>query len=224
MSARRSGKRSAHRSAKWRILRVATRRHLPGHDPVADCCADLRRRSSHVGRLGRGRRRQEDGEGRSSTLVGDELDPAGVALDDVPGDRQSKARATTADARPVDLVEALEDPPLGGSRDADAMVLDRDAHLSAEVARPDADGDIPAIRTELDGVVEQVDEDLAEALLVRPDRRQVVADIDDELHALALSEQAEPLRRRRGETADIDDVAQGERRPGLRFATGRGAR
>ena len=74
----------------------------------------------------RGRDRQGERERRPAALLGLDPDPAAVLLDDVAGDRQAEARAAAPDARPVDLVEPLEDPRLVGLRDADAVVLDRD--------------------------------------------------------------------------------------------------
>ena len=66
-------------------------------------------------------------------------DPAAVLLHDVADDRQAQARpaARPPGARPVDLVEALEDPRPVAPRDADAAVRHR--RLEHVVAAPDAD-------------------------------------------------------------------------------------
>ena len=64
----------------------------------------------------------------SPPLLGLDPDPPAVLLDDVAGDRQPEAGPAAglgAQARTVDLVEALEDPSAGGARDADPVILDR---------------------------------------------------------------------------------------------------
>ena len=97
-------------------------------------------------------------------------DPAAVLLDDVAGDGQAQAgpAALAADARPVDLVEPLEDARLGRPRDADAVVRDRHDDVRRHRSHGHRDG--APVGAELDRVVEQVDEDLLEARLVAPDR------------------------------------------------------
>ena len=109
--------------------------------------------------------------------VGLDPDPAAVLLDDVAGDRQPETgpAGLAADPRPVDLVEALEDPGLGGPRDADPVVGDGDDDL---VGRPHRTltADVAAVGAELHRVVEEVDEDLAEPVLVAADRRQRLVD------------------------------------------------
>ena len=72
--------------------------------------------------------RQGERERRAATLVRVDPDPAAVLLDDVAGDREPEPRAAAGlgpQPCPVDLVEPLEDPVLGGARDADAVILDR---------------------------------------------------------------------------------------------------
>src|SRR6476661_6127309 len=121
MSARRRGSRSSQRSARFRMLSVATRRRsttcsLSGADD---------RRS------GIGPDRERDRERRSPPLLGLDPYPAAVLLHDVARDRQPEARPTAADAGPVDLVEPLEDPVPVRLRDPDTVVLDRQEDLVA---------------------------------------------------------------------------------------------
>ena len=77
--------------------------------------------------------REGERERAADAFVGFDPDPAAVLLDDVPGDRQAETRPAglAADAGSVDLVEALEDPRLGGPRDADPVVGDGDDDLVA---------------------------------------------------------------------------------------------
>src|SRR5512139_2614810 len=103
MSASSSGRRSSQRSARLRMLRVATSRRSMG--------------TSVRGGDGNGKR-----EYRAAALLGLDPDPATVALHDVAGDREPEAGAAPADPGPVGLVEALEDPALVDLRDADALV------------------------------------------------------------------------------------------------------
>src|SRR6186997_3167138 len=114
MSASRSGSRSSQRSARLRMLSVAT----------------LSVATLLVCRLGRDRDRQRERERRPDPLLRLDPDPAAVLLQDVPGDRQAQPRAATADPGPVDLVEPLEDPALVALRNADALVRNRHDDLA----------------------------------------------------------------------------------------------
>src|SRR5439155_21612990 len=112
--------------------------------------------------------------------------------------------APTTYSRLVDLVEAIEHavdllPP-----DADPVVLDRQHDRVPVAPRPHDDGF--ALAGELDGVVEQVDEQLAKALLVAADRRQVARDGTLERHPLAIREQPDPVDRAPDDRADVDRV------------------
>src|SRR5262249_38803393 len=101
-------------------------------------------------------------------------------------DRQAEAGAAVlARVAAVDLAEALEDhlEVLGGN--ADAGVFDREAPVrrAGDVLFGDLDVDATAFRRELDGVAEQVDEDLRQLQAVgtkleRASRRQAHAERD----------------------------------------------
>ena len=194
MSARRSGSRSSQRSARFRMLSVATR-----SDPSPAVCPVRGRSTPTDDATG-----SVHGERRSPPLLGLDPDPAAVPLDDVAGDRQSKPRSAAADAHPVDLVEPLEDPALVGLRDADAVVLDRQRDLVADAPNRDPDLGVAVVaravrvlrvEPELQGVVEEVDDDLAEPRLVAANRRHRLADVDDEPEALAIGEEPQSVGR-----------------------------
>ena len=70
------------------------------------------------------------------------------------------ARQTEAatDGRFVRLLEAVEDAVQSLGRDADAVVADLDGHVVAVVPRADRDG--ATFGRELDGVLEEIGEDL----------------------------------------------------------------
>jgi hypothetical protein len=74
------------------------------------------------------------------------------------------------------------------------------------------DRDLAAGRRELHCVVEQVDQELREALLVAADPRQAGREVQAKRHALAAGEQPEPIRRRArdGDQLDVGQV-QGRR-------------
>ena len=162
MSASRSGSRSNQRSARLRMLRVAT-------------C------SRSIGLL-RGAVRRDGATVEASTGSENENvlpDPSTDSTQIRPPCCSMMWRAIARPRpvppaaprkpRPVDLVEALEDPRLGRARDADAVVLDGDDDLRP-VART-ATSDLAAVGAELHRVVEEVDEDLPDPLLVAVDAR-----------------------------------------------------
>src|SRR6476646_9964731 len=101
MSASNSGRRSSQRSARLRMLSVAT----------VNVATPL------VCRLDGDGDRQRERERRADAFLRLDPDPAAVLLQDVPRDRQAETGAPATDAGPVDLVEALEDPALVGLRD-----------------------------------------------------------------------------------------------------------
>ena len=91
-----------------------------------------------------------------------------VDEDDLPGQGQPDARALLGPGlRSVDLGETVEDPLEHVGRDADAGVLDRHGHGVVLVL--DVDRDLAALGGELEGVGQQVEDDLLE--LVRIDRQ-----------------------------------------------------
>src|ERR1700682_1232965 len=86
-------------------------------------------------------------------------------------------------ARSADLLKLVEDPGLILSCDADAAVLNRDFDLCADSAR--MHGDRAAVRCELDGVRQEVEEALAHLALISDDRSQVIGEIGPDLDAVA---------------------------------------
>ena len=133
-----------------------------------------------------------------------------MLFDDVPGDRQAQAgpAGLAADPRPIHLVEPLEQAVLGGLRDADPMVRHRDHDRLAGLAHQDRD--VAAIRAELDRVVDEVDEHLAETFGVAADRADRRRDVDLQGHALAVGEQAQPLGRLDGGAREVDVLERAE--------------
>ncbi len=138
---------------------------------------------------------------------------ATVALDHVPGDGQAEARAAATHAGAVGLVEPLEDAGPVGLRDPDPVVAHGDGDDVALL--PDADHDLAALGAELHGVVDEVDEHLAEAVLVAADERDARRDLDGDRDALALREQPQPLRRGLRETAEVDVLVHAQLRAAL---------
>ena len=89
---------------------------------------------------------------------------------------------------------------------------------------PRPDHDLAAVRAELDRVVDEIDDDLAQPGGIAADGRQPVRRLDPERDALAIGEQPEPLRRLRREPAHVQPVDQRRGCRRSRCATGRGAR
>ena len=75
---------------------------------------------------------------------------------------------------------------------------------------PARTSDLAAVRAELDGVVDEIDDDLAEPGRVAADRRQAVGRLDPERDALAIGEQPQPLRRLRREPTHVQAVDERE--------------
>ena len=119
------------------------------------------------------------------------------------GEAQTGAAAAT-DSGPVHLVETFEDADPVGRRHADAWVADPDQNLAFSL--PDTHDDLAAFGAELDGVVEQVDQDLAESVLVAAHRRDSVRQVQDDLEPLPLGKEFEPLRVGPGHADQIDIV------------------
>src|SRR3954469_24452314 len=109
-----------------------------------------------------------------------------MLLDHVPGDGEAATLppGLAPTARAVDLVEALEQPRLGRLRDADPVIRDRGDE--AIVVASDGHRDVTTVRAELDRVVEEVHEHLAEPLGVAANQRDVLVGIDDKADALAV--------------------------------------
>src|SRR5262245_61657655 len=97
-------------------------------------------------------------------------EPPVVRLDDVLHDRQAQpGAAQPARARPADPEESLRQTGQVLAGDADAGVRDRelDGGRTGEGPAPDVDLHAAALGRVLDGVVDQVDEDLPHAIAVR---------------------------------------------------------
>src|SRR3954470_5280145 len=200
MSASRSGNRSNQRSARLRMFSVATWSRSIGPSVASGWWW---------------RDRQREREGTADAFGRFDPDPPAVLLDDVARDRQAESRAArpAPEARPVDLVEPLEDPGLGGARDAHPVV--GHGHDDIGCRGPGGHDDLAALHAELHGVVEEVDDDLPEAVLVAPDVPEVVFDLDVEDDSLAFCEQPQALGRVDRDPADIDEVDDTERRATL---------
>ena len=76
---------------------------------------------------------------------------------------------------------------------------------------PDAHRHVTAIRAELHGVVEEVDEDLGEPRLVAADRRQLAGDVDPQRDALPVGEESQALGRFGRDLAHVDEVDRPDR-------------
>ena len=177
MSASSSGSRSAQRSARLRMFRVATcRRSIAVRLRLAAARA-RRGAPGEASARGRGRRdRDRERERRALALLGLDPDPPAVPLDDVAGDRQPEARSRRPprSAGTVDLVEALEDPRPVGLRDPDAVVRDRRHDLRRRPRRT-RDPTSPPSGLNLTALWTRLTNDLAEPRLVAADRRQAAA-------------------------------------------------
>ena len=154
-----------------------------------------------------------------------------MLLDDVPGDRQSQPGPATTDTDPIDLVEALEDAALVGLRNADAMILHRQADLvtgrgdrhpdlrARTVRRRVLPGRLAAVTggnasfrsAEFQGVVDEIDDDLAEPRLIAANRGHARRRVDDDPQSLAVGEEAQPLGRLDRDPAEVDVVEEDDR-------------
>src|SRR5207244_2013313 len=99
-----------------------------------------------------------------------------VHLDDVLGDRQAEARAAlNPRGRAVGLVELLEDPGLVGRGDAGPGVTHRDGERAVDSGG--SDRHFTGIG-ELDGVADQVEQDLRDAAFVAAAGWQISWNVD----------------------------------------------
>src|SRR4051794_27608656 len=146
-------------------------------------------------------------------------------------DREPQTGATTANTDAIHLVEPLEDPGLIRRRDAHAVILDGQADLVA--TRRHGHPDLRSRRVlvgsrrlgpgpigtsggvlgtaELQRVVDEVHDDLAEARLVATHEWQTLGTVDHEAEALSIGEQAQALDGVLGDGAEIDAVEEDER-------------
>ena len=143
--------------------------------------------------------RQEQGERAALPVDAGELDLAAEQHGQLAADGQAQAGAAVfAGGAGVGLLEGLEDEALLLRRDADAGVLDGEGDDLAGLAEhrvigapalrgePDAHIDV-AVGGELDGVGQQVLEDLLEALRVAVhERRQALGELHVERQVLGL--------------------------------------
>src|SRR5829696_5278201 len=191
MSARSNGRRSSQRSARLRMLRVATSRRSNGASGggwgSGHGRGRLGRRQAAVTRLGvvqgwrvrgavatcggwRARPERElEQEGGALAQLGFGPDAAAMALDDMASDGKAEPGAAPSDTGPVDLVEALEDARAVRLRDPHPVVGHRREGI-VPVA-PHRYPDLATFGTELHRVVDQVDEHLPQPGLVAADGR-----------------------------------------------------
>src|SRR5277367_188484 len=104
-------------------------------------------------------------EDETTPVPGLALDPdvAAVQLDEALRERQTEPRALSLLRPGVGLLELLEDPVLVGERYPRSRVGHRHPHLPVDPRGRDRD--LAARRRELDGVREEVEDDLADAPL-----------------------------------------------------------
>ena len=170
--------------------------------------------------------RQRERERRARPLLRLDPDPPAVLLDDVARDGQPEpgpAARLAAEARPVDLVEPLEDPGLGGPRDADAMVLDatsrprRPSSRTGPTTSPPSGLNLTALWTRLTTTWP------SRAASPRTGGRPGAISTR-EGDALAIGEQPQPLGRLGRELAHVEAVDELRACRRSRSATGRAAR
>ena len=198
MSARSSGRRSSQRSARLRMLSVATRE--------ADHALSVPNRPASG--IGSANENVEPTPSSDSTQIRPPCCCRTFRAIDRP-----RPVPPPADPRPVDLVEALEDPGLVGLRDADAVVLDRHDELGALV--PAADRHLAAAVAELQRVVDQVDEDLADAGLVAADRGRPSGTSMTRWSPWRSANEAQPLRGLGHDPPQVDVVEEHQRAAAL---------
>ena len=126
---------------------------------------------------------------------------------------EAEARPAAPHTRPVGLVEALEDAVTVGRRDADAMVDDGNLHGVGGMA--DEDPDLAPVGAELHRVVDEVDDDLAQARLVAADLGDPGLHRHGQRHALALGEQPQAFHGAFRQAADVHAVRHVELAPAL---------
>ena len=181
------------------LLRLRDGEHGHGEHGSAAGIVDGRR--GHGTRTGRTRVGDRQVERERAALAGraDQPDLAAEQRRQLAADREAEAGAAVlAAGAGVGLLERLEDQPLLLGRDADAGVgdLDRDRALhepqNRMIRRPSGDHRLHphrhlALRGELEGVRQQVLQNLLQALGVAGERaRQRVVDVDVEREVLGL--------------------------------------
>src|SRR5690606_10162514 len=105
--------------------------------------------------------RQEDAEGRPASAGTLELDSTVMGFDDLPHHEQSEPHARNRLLREADAPKRLEDPLSIVLRDTDPSV--GDPQLELRFVRLERHLDRAPRRRVLDGIADQVDEDLLDA-------------------------------------------------------------
>ncbi len=173
-----------HGAAVRQLRLVAARRRRDRFGHGDRCTARLRRGGRLDGERLAVALRQHQGKGTAGARRTLHLNLAAQQVRQLAGDRQAQARAAiTSVGGAIGLAERLEDRRLLLRRDADAGVAHREGQHAA-IARLDAQGD-RALLGELEGVGQQVLEDLLQALAVgEQGGRQVVGQFDAEAQGL----------------------------------------
>src|SRR2546421_11172893 len=136
-------------------------------------------------------RRKGDLEGRTLAGVAVDIDPAAVALDHLPNQVEADSRAgDVAQLRALDPVELFEQPPLGGGRDAEPVVLDHQVDVPILAAAAHLDARRPV--AELHRVLQQVVDGGAEPLRIAQGREGRRRQLDLERAVLQLHLRPDP--------------------------------
>src|SRR5512134_698058 len=146
-------------------------------------------------------------EAERGALPGRALDPdrARVGLDDVLHDGEPQPGPPgVAGTLLVDAVETLEDPAEVLRGDADPVVLDAEADPASP--RRGADADRPAAAVVLDGVVDEVHQDLLEPVPVPVRLGAVPRRLDDDAHPLPFGDRCHLLVHSPEELADVEEA------------------
>src|SRR5437763_14943500 len=140
-----------------------------------------------------GNRPLGDGEGKRAALAGRALhpDPSAMHLHQPAGNRQAQAGALVLAADPaLTLLKALENSLGVIRRHTDAGIADADQQLRALALGRDTPA---ACLRELDGVAQQVQEDLLELGAIRKDAADLGGDGGAQFELLVLGQRADTL-------------------------------
>src|SRR6476660_4061552 len=152
----------------------------------------LRNRGVVLGRGGRNR--QVDGERRALAFHRADRETAFHPANELTADVQAKAGAADAAGEAgVDAVELAEDPALLERSDPDPFVADADP--DAALARLDRKFDTAPAGRVLDGVVDQVDQDLAQLVRISGYGLERVGDLELDRDVLSRGEEGAHLTR-----------------------------
>src|ERR1043165_6644501 len=133
--------------------------------------------------LAAGRReRQRDGERRSEAEAGTlDVHPPSVELHDLRDDRQADPESGHVEGRRVRLAVDLEDVRQEVGGDAGAGIDDGQTRVVALPHQPDSD--LPSRRRELDGVAEEIPDDLQQPHAIAAQRRRIEDHIQSDPNA-----------------------------------------